>query len=189
MDTLSLTANLKKIKRESKCIGIGNMYIRVCSSDKLYQSNPRANDNIALIINEDSVLGRGTLWVAIWSPKPEKHKGPRTCYFFDPYGRAPLNETILNFMKRLGISIIWREKRVLPRDCDGSGQFCSSFLYWMVNQKGTVDEFYAKFENTTEKYMRGRDLYRNLFKKKYPDEIVQTSLSFFECQRLKLIKK
>lgn len=146
MDTYTLEKILSIVAQKYRKNHRENIKIGVFSCDQL--KNLRKNDKraVALIVNTDSSENAGIHWQAIWIP-PQELKEERKCYFFDSYGRPPMNDEIRKFITNNTDITIWYNQQLQGFDSICCGEWCCVFLS-CVSDGCSTERFCRQFSSS-----------------------------------------
>jgi hypothetical protein len=93
----------------------------VCAKDELPHRMPQVNQ--AYVINTDDSHLPGTHWVAVYFPQ-------EGCVeYFDSYGLPPLDDDIIDFMRRNAQTTRFNNVKLQGIDYMVCGQYCVYFLH------------------------------------------------------------
>lgn len=142
MDTKTIQKTLEKIARLHKAKYRKKLFCCVCACDMIPKKIPKSNSAI-IIVNSDTSDKPGTHWLAIWITTSKRQ---RLAYFFDSYGRAPLNTYIRNFIKDHSNKISWNVKQIQSLHTHTCGEYCCVFALSMAASKSFTC-FFRQFDN------------------------------------------
>jgi hypothetical protein len=93
----------------------------VCAKDEL--PHRKAQDHQAYVINTDDSHLPGTHWVAVYFPQVN------CVEYFDSYGLPPLEDDIIDFMRRNAQTTQFNNVKLQSNDSMVCGQYCVYFLH------------------------------------------------------------
>ncbi len=96
-------------------------YPVVCAKDELRHRH--AQDHQAYVINTDDSQLPGTHWVAVYFPQVD------CVEYFDSYGLPPLEDNIIDFMRRNAQTTRFNNVKLPGADSTACGQYCVHFLH------------------------------------------------------------
>ena len=95
----------------------------VCAKDELPHRKPK--DVRAYVINTDESHLPGTHWIAVYFPEDKNN----VVEYFDSYGLPPLEQDMVDFMRRNAVSTRFNNIRLQGMDSMVCGQYCVHYLH------------------------------------------------------------
>lgn len=188
MDTFTLDHCLQKIAQCFQKTQRKKILTGVYPCDQLSSVHSLIEENnripIALIINTDPSDKPGSHWEGIWISENTDLEQPRTCFFFDSYGRPPINDHIREFIKSSTQITTWYNQQFQSFDSVCCGEWCCVFLWCMANgcsSASFLEQFYSKnYEQNDDKVLK---IFHSIFStKQLPKKIQQICCKYSDCK-------